>query len=193
MGVHAGISRPYLAWAVQDFHLELAALGGTNKDNWIEKVLSDIDHSNNGTSHMKEQFRSFFAGYNAYTLSFPVKNTDDLQRLSRLGRANMTSEYLAGMPSSRTMRVSHYACLYACVPFVARHCELGTRGNHTRDAREHSMQCQQHPSMQCSRVWHNMWLPASTPSRIPLCSFPPEYSARNKSTEIHELRQVSNA
>ena len=72
--------------------------------------MAKTNSSNNGTSHMKEQFRSFFAGYNAYTLSFPVKNTDDLQRLSRLGRANMTSEYLAGMPSSRTMRVSYYAC-----------------------------------------------------------------------------------
>ena len=33
---NGGISRPYLAWAVQDFHLELAGLQNVG-GNWIER------------------------------------------------------------------------------------------------------------------------------------------------------------
>ena len=49
-GAHVDpISRPYLAWAVQDFHLSLveSAMNG----GYIQKVLRDIDRSNNGASH----------------------------------------------------------------------------------------------------------------------------------------------
>lgn len=48
------------------------------------QVLHDIDRSNNGTSHMKQQFGAFFSGYNAYTFPFPVKLVDDIPKLSKL-------------------------------------------------------------------------------------------------------------
>jgi len=89
------ISRPYLAWAVQDFHLQLVE--GTLDGGWIRKVLQDIDKSNNGTSYMETQFNSFFSGYEAYTFPFPVEMVKNLAKLSVLPRSQLSGGYLAAV------------------------------------------------------------------------------------------------
>jgi hypothetical protein len=43
------------------------------EDMPCDQVLRDIDRSNNGTSHMTQQFDAFFSAYDAYTFPFPVQ------------------------------------------------------------------------------------------------------------------------
>jgi hypothetical protein len=89
------ISRPYLIWAVQDFHLEMAA--DTTDTTWITKVLRDIDTSNNGTAHMEAQFQAFFLGNAAYTFPFPVAQVKDIPNLSKMPRSQHSPEYKAAL------------------------------------------------------------------------------------------------
>jgi len=53
--------------------------------------------SNNGTSHMEAQFKSFFSGYEAFTFPFPVAMVKDLPRLSTLPASQHSKEYRAAV------------------------------------------------------------------------------------------------
>eukprot|EP00960_Hanusia_phi_P066514 766411-Hanusia_phi.AAC.7 len=72
------ISRPHLVWVVQNFHLDMS-LDGTKIDgnSWINKLLTQVDESNNGTSKISQQFHTFFSSLDAVVLPFPVDKVCD--------------------------------------------------------------------------------------------------------------------
>ena len=78
------ISRPHLVWVVQNFHLDMS-LDGTKIDgnSWINKLLTQVDDSNNGTSKISQQFHTFFSSLDAVVLPFPVDKVRWLPSITR--------------------------------------------------------------------------------------------------------------
>ena len=89
------ISRPHLIWVIQNFRLQLTQENGeeiTGRE-WIEKLLQQVDQSNNGTSAFRKQFNEFFSSLHMKTLPYPVKTVDDLHSLSSLKSSQLDSKY----------------------------------------------------------------------------------------------------
>jgi len=88
------ISRPHLVWVVQNFHLDMS-LDGTKIDgnSWINKLLTQVDDSNNGTSKISQQFHTFFSSLDAVVLPFPVDKVEDMKYLSQLPASAYTKDY----------------------------------------------------------------------------------------------------
>ena len=92
------ISRPHLIWVIQNFRLQLTQENGeeiTGRE-WIEKLLQQVDQSNNGTSAFRKQFNEFFSSLHMKTLPYPVKTVDDLHSLSSLKSSQLDSYRAAG-------------------------------------------------------------------------------------------------
>ena len=90
------ISRPHLIWVIQNFHLQLMEENGDvlAGPKWIEGILQQVDHSNNGTSSFLKQFTEFFASMDVKTLPYPVVNLGKLQVLSSLPSSELHPKYL---------------------------------------------------------------------------------------------------
>mmetsp|Transcript_33103 Transcript_33103/g.69238 ORF Transcript_33103/g.69238 Transcript_33103/m.69238 type:complete len:240 (-) Transcript_33103:2503-3222(-) len=89
------ISRPHLVWVIQNFHLQPLSENGTELSGaeWIQRLLVQIDQSNNGTSAFQAQFNDFFASLDVKTLPFPVTTVEDLQILSTLPTSRLNPAY----------------------------------------------------------------------------------------------------
>jgi hypothetical protein len=90
------ISRPHLLWVIQNFHLKLLSQEGEEVSGrrWMEKLLQQVDQSNNGTSAFQKQFTEFFSSLDVKTLPFPVTDVDSLQYLSSMASSKLDPAYL---------------------------------------------------------------------------------------------------
>ena len=90
------ISRPHLIWVIQNFQLRLMEVNGEvlAGPEWIEEILRQVDHSNNGTSAFRKQFTEFFASMDVKTLPYPVESLDKLEVLSSLPSSALHPKYL---------------------------------------------------------------------------------------------------
>ena len=91
----SAISRPHLVWVIQNFHLQPLIVNGSKLSgaDWIQRLLVQIDQSNNGTSAFQEQFNNFFSSLDVKTLPFPVTTFEDLQVLSTLPTSRLNPAY----------------------------------------------------------------------------------------------------
>ena len=89
------ISRPHLLWVIQNFHLKLVGQKGeeVSGQTWMEKLLHQVDQSNNGTSAFRKQFSDFFTTLDVKTLPFPVANVESLQFLSSMASSELHPKY----------------------------------------------------------------------------------------------------
>ena len=60
----------------------------------MEKLLQQVDQSNNGTSAFQKQFTEFFSSLDVKTLPFPVTDVDSLQYLSSMASSKLDPAYL---------------------------------------------------------------------------------------------------
>ncbi len=60
---------------------------------WIEKLLHQVDQSNNGTSTFEKQFTGFFSSLDVKILPFPVTDVDSLQHLSSMASSELDPKY----------------------------------------------------------------------------------------------------
>ena len=93
------ISRPHLVWVIQNFHLKLMDENGEELSGkyYIERLLQQVDKSNNGTSAFQKQFTEFFSSLDVKTLPYPVASLDDLQSLSSLPSSGFDPRYQAAV------------------------------------------------------------------------------------------------
>jgi len=89
------ISRPHLLWVIQNFHLQLLGQKGEEVSGrrWMEKLLHQVDQSNNGTSAFQKQFTDFFSSLDVKTLPFPVTNVESLRFLSTMASSELDPKY----------------------------------------------------------------------------------------------------